>query len=88
MLVARPLNPLRIAIVVVMGLGFVTVLFPAISQFFALRLSTGGDGLTAIGVGIAGSVLLLVVPGGLSRLAIATDPETETPQVRYLKSNW
>ncbi|MEI2729269.1 MAG: HAD-IC family P-type ATPase [Candidatus Nanopelagicales bacterium] len=76
-LVARPLNPLRIAIVVVMGLGFVTVLgVPAISQFFALRLSTGGDGLTAIGVGIAGSVLLLVVRRFIET-RVASDPKPE-----------
>ncbi len=61
-LVARPLNPLRIAIVVVMGIGFLTVLgIPAISKFFALGLSAGSDGLTAIALGIAGSVVLLVV---------------------------
>ena len=89
-LVARPLNPLRIAIVVVMGLGFVTVLgVPAISQFFALRLSTGGDGLTAIGVGIAGSVLLLVVRRFIeTRVASDPKPEVESTGSGYLKSNW
>jgi len=71
-LVARPLNPLRIAIVVVMGLGFVTVLgVPAISQFFALRLSTGGDGLTAIGVGI------LLVVRRFIETRVASDPKPE-----------
>ena len=63
--------------IILMGLGFVTVLgVPAISQFFALRLSTGGDGLTAIGVGIAGSVLLLVVRRFIET-RVASDPKPE-----------
>ena len=76
-LVARPLNPLRIAIVVVMGLGFVTVLgVPAISRFFALGLSTGSDGLTAIAVGLTGSVVLLLVRRFIET-RVASDPKPE-----------
>lgn len=61
-LVARPLNPLRIAIVVVMGFGFVTVLgIPALSNFFALSLSYSNDGLTAIGLGVIGAAVLVGV---------------------------
>jgi cation-transporting ATPase E len=61
-LVARPLNPLRITIVVVMGLGFLTVLgIPALSEFFALSLAADNDGLTAVALGIAGSVVLLII---------------------------
>ena len=61
-LVARPLNPLRIAIVVVMGIGFLTVLgIPALSKFFALRLSYDQDGLTALGLGIIGAAVLVGV---------------------------
>lgn len=59
-LVARPFNALRVAIVVVMGIGFLTVLgVPALSEFFALSLSTGNDGWTAVGLGVVGAVVLV-----------------------------
>ncbi|MFA7267465.1 MAG: HAD-IC family P-type ATPase, partial [Candidatus Nanopelagicales bacterium] len=61
-LVARPFNLLRILIVIVMGLGFLTVLgVPALSEFFALSLSTGNDGWIAVALGVAGSLVLLVI---------------------------
>ena len=61
-LVARPFNLLRVLIVVVMGLGFLTVLgVPALSEFFALSLSTGHDGWIAVALGVAGSLVLLVI---------------------------
>ncbi len=59
-LVARPFNAPRIAIVIVMGLGFLTVLgVPALSEFFALSLSTGADGWTAVALGVVGAAVLL-----------------------------
>lgn len=61
-LVARPINLLRLIIVVVMGTGFLLVLaVPTLSNFFALGLSLDDQGFTAVGLGIAGSVLLIVV---------------------------
>ncbi len=59
-LVARPFNAPRVAIVIVMGLGFLTVLgVPALSEFFALSLSTGSDGAIAVALGVVGAVVLL-----------------------------
>ena len=61
-LVARPLNALRIGIVVVMGFGFLTVIgLPTLSKFFALNLSTDNDGLTAVAVGVVGAGVLIGV---------------------------
>lgn len=61
-LVARPFNALRVAIVVVMGLGFLTVLgVPALSEFFALSLATDHDGWIAVALGVAGALVLLVI---------------------------
>ena len=52
-LVARPLNPLRWAIVLAMAVGFVGVLMiPPISQVFALSLGPDRDGGIAVGVGL------------------------------------
>ncbi len=60
LVVARPLNPLRLMIVVAMGVGFVAVLYvPMLSHFFALSLGIDGRGGTSVGFGIAGSVLLI-----------------------------
>ncbi len=62
LVVARPLNPLRLMIVVAMGVGFVAVLYvPLLSHFFALSLGIDGRGGTSVGFGIAGSVLLIFV---------------------------
>lgn len=59
-LVARPLNPIRIAIVVVMGAGFLLVLaIPPLSQFFALALTFDNQGITAVAFGAAGAGLLV-----------------------------
>ncbi len=59
-LVARPFNAPRVAIVIAMGLGFLTVLgVPALSEFFALSLSTGSDGAIAVALGVVGAVVLL-----------------------------
>ena len=52
-LVARPLNALRWAIVLAMAGAFVAVLvIPPISQFFALSLGPDRDGGIAVGVGL------------------------------------
>lgn len=62
LLVARPLNALRLAIVVAMGLGFLLVLFiPWLSNFFALTLHLGSDGLWAVGLGVAGALLVVAI---------------------------
>ncbi len=62
LVVARPLNPLRLMIVVAMGVGFVAVLYvPLLSHFFALSLGIDGEGGTSVGFGIAGSALLIFI---------------------------
>lgn len=62
LLVARPLNALRLTIVVAMGLGFLLVLFiPWLSNFFALTLHLGSDGLWAVGLGVAGALLVVAI---------------------------
>lgn len=74
-LVARPLNALRIAIVVVMGFGFLTVIgLPTLSHFFALNLSTDNDGLTAVAVGVVGAAVLVVM-----RSIVEAHTADETP---------
>ncbi len=61
-LVARPLNALRITIVIAMGLGFLIVLFvPWLSNFFALTLHLGVDGSWAMGLGVVGALLVIVI---------------------------
>lgn len=67
-LVARPLNALRLIIVVVMGAGFVVVLLtPVLARFFALHLGLDSVGATAVGLGIMGSVALVSVRHWLDR---------------------
>ena len=62
LLVARPLNALRLTIVVAMGLGFVGVLYiPFLSTFFALHLEIDGGGGTSVAFGIAGAVVLILI---------------------------
>ena len=54
---ARPLNLIRLAIVLGMMLAFVAVLFiPILSDFFALSLSPERYSVVAIGVGAIGAV--------------------------------
>ncbi|MCX6460284.1 MAG: HAD-IC family P-type ATPase [Actinobacteria bacterium] len=61
LLVARPLNPLRWAIVLSMGGLFLAVLFiPFTAKFFALTLGTDSGTITAVGLGIAGSLVLFI----------------------------
>ena len=61
-LIARPLTGLRLLIVVVMGLGFLAVLFiPGLNDFFALRLDRDAKTSIAIGLGILGAGLLVLV---------------------------
>ena len=63
-LVSRPLDPLRVAIVAAMATGFVLVLaIPPVSRFFALSLGPDRDGLVAVGVGAIAMVLLTVLHG-------------------------
>ncbi len=61
-LVARPMNPLRWLIVLSMGAGFLVILaVPALAEFFALSLHADSRGLAAVGFGLAGSVVLVVM---------------------------
>ncbi len=61
-LVARPLNPLRGAIVVCMAAGFLLVLFvPALSEWFALSLGPDRDGAIAVALGGVAMGLLSLV---------------------------
>lgn len=56
---ARPLNLIRILVVVAMVAGFVLVLFvPAASEFFALSLGPERYSIVAIAVGAGGAVLV------------------------------
>ena len=58
---ARPLNALRLAIVVAMVVAFLGVLFiPWFSNFFALSLGPEKYAVIAIGVGFAGALLVWV----------------------------
>lgn len=60
-LVARPLNLVRLIIVIVMGLGFLLVLFiPVLSQFFALQIGFDGLGIPATLIGAAGAAALML----------------------------
>jgi cation-transporting ATPase E len=63
-LVARPLDPLRMGIVAAMAAGFVLVLaIPPVSAFLALSLGPDRDGLVAVGVGLVAMVVLTAVHG-------------------------
>ena len=59
LIVARPLNPLRWAIVLSMGVLFLGVLLiPWFANFFALRLGADSGTLTAVVFGVLGSAVL------------------------------
>ncbi len=61
-LVARPWNMIRLTIVMVMGAGFLFVLaVPWLSVFFGLSLALDNEGATAVGLGIAGSLVLIFI---------------------------
>jgi cation-transporting ATPase E len=61
-LVARPLDPQRAAIVAAMAGGFLLVLFlPPASTFFALSLGPDRDGAVAVAVGLVAMTLLSLV---------------------------
>jgi len=61
-LVARPLNPLRWAIVLTMaGLYVGILLVPWTANFFALSLGSDPGSLTALGLGAAGALVLVGV---------------------------
>ncbi len=61
-LVARPLDVLRSAIVVAMAVGFALVLLiPPVSRFLALNLGPDRDGIVAVGVGVAAMMLISAV---------------------------
>jgi cation-transporting ATPase E len=61
-LVSRPLNALRLAIVAAMAVGFAMVLaIPALSDFLALSLGPDRDGAVAVGVGLVAMVALTVL---------------------------
>ena len=61
-LVARPLTGLRLAIVAVMGLGFLFVLLtPGINGYFALQIGRDAKTSIAVALGLLGAGLLLLV---------------------------
>ncbi len=61
-LVARPLNAIRLAIVLAMAVGFALVLaIPPLSDFLALSLGPDRDGAVAVGVGLLAMVLITVM---------------------------
>lgn len=61
-LVARPLNAIRLAIVLAMAAGFVLVLaIPPVSQFLALSLGPDRDGAIAVGVGLLAMLLITLM---------------------------
>jgi cation-transporting ATPase E len=58
---ARPLNPLRLGIVVSMVVAFIGVLaIPWLSDFFALSLGPERYAAVAVGFGLAGALLVWV----------------------------
>ncbi|MEZ5117940.1 MAG: HAD-IC family P-type ATPase [Candidatus Nanopelagicales bacterium] len=58
---ARPLNPIRWAIVGLMAAMFLAILYiPPLSRFFALDLSADADSLVAVGIGLVGGALVLL----------------------------
>jgi len=61
-LVSRPLNLLRLTIIIAMGTGFIIVLaVPSLSVFFGLSLALDNEGTIAVTLGIVGSVLLILI---------------------------
>jgi cation-transporting ATPase E len=65
---ARPMNPIRAAIVLSMIGAFLLVLFiPPLSQFFALSLSPDPEGAATLIIGGGGAVLVLVTSRLVSR---------------------
>jgi cation-transporting ATPase E len=65
---ARPMNPIRAAIVLAMIAGFLLVLFiPPLSQFFALSISPDPEGAATLAIGAAGASAVLVVSRLVSR---------------------
>jgi cation-transporting ATPase E len=61
-LVARPLDAYRGAVVGAMAAGFLLVLYlPPVSRFLALSLGPDRDGVVAVGVGVAAMALITVV---------------------------
>lgn len=65
---ARPMNPIRAAIVLTMIGAFLLVLFiPPLSQFFALSLSPDPEGAATLLVGGLGAALVLVTSRVVSR---------------------
>jgi cation-transporting ATPase E len=61
-LVARPLDPQRAAIVVAMAAAFLLVLYlPPVSSFLALSLGPDRDGVVAVTVGLVAMALLSLV---------------------------
>jgi cation-transporting ATPase E len=65
---ARPMNPIRAAIVASMIGAFLAVLFiPPLSQFFALSLSPDPEGAATVVIGTIGAGLVLVTSRAVSR---------------------
>jgi hypothetical protein len=65
---ARPMNPIRAAIVLAMIGAFLLVLFiPPLSQLFALSLSPDPEGAATLVIGGAGAALVLVTSRVVSR---------------------
>ena len=61
---ARPLDLLRLSVVAIMGIAFLTVLVvPALSQFFAMEVEElSGVTLAVVAGGIGAALVLLLTP--------------------------
>lgn len=68
LLVAQPLNRWRLAIVVVMGLGFPFVLaIPVLSNFFALYVTASSEFVWSVGIGVVGAIVLSTIRRAIER---------------------
>ena len=66
---ARPLNPIRIAVVLAMAAAFVGVLLiPPLSQFFSMTVTAEQPLLIALGIGAAGIGVILAITPVIDRL--------------------
>ena len=80
-LVARPLTGIRLAIVLIMGSGFLLVLYlPWLSDFFALPLNDDAKTGVAVVVGAFGAAVLLLLDRYV-RPRIEAPPEASEPPV-------
>ena len=66
---ARPLNLIRVGVVVAMALAFVGVLvIPPLSRFFSMTVSFDQPLFVALGVGAAGVAVILAITPVIDRM--------------------